>query len=114
MLFRRQLTVLKRQVKRQALAWRDRMLFVLLESEVPSWKQALVIVQPETVLRWHRDLFRRVWRRKSRPERDCGRPRLADNIQALMRRMAKNTALGRQVPSSTFARERHCQRTSRF
>ena len=67
MLLRQQLIVLKRQVKRPALTWRDRTLFVLLASKLRTWKQALVIVQPETVLRWHRDLFRWVWRRKSRP-----------------------------------------------
>jgi putative transposase len=89
MLLRQQLIVLKRQVKRPALSWRDWLLFVLLASEVPTWKQALVIVQPETVLRWHRDLFRRVWRRNSRPKRDWGRPPLADDIVSLIRRMAK-------------------------
>jgi putative transposase len=64
MLLRQQLIVLKRQVKRPAPSWRDRMLFVLLASKLPTWQQALVIVQPETVLRWHRDLFRWAWRRK--------------------------------------------------
>jgi hypothetical protein len=58
MLLRQQLIVLKRQVKRPALTWRDRTLFVLLCSRPRTWKQALLIVQPETVLRWHRDLFR--------------------------------------------------------
>jgi putative transposase len=89
MLLRQQLIVLKRQVKRPVLTWRDRMLFVLLVSRLRTWKQALVIVQPDTVLRWHRDLFRRVWRRKSRPKRDCGRPPLADDFVSLIRRMAK-------------------------
>jgi hypothetical protein len=56
---------------------------------VPAWKQALVIVQPDTVLRWHRNLFRRVWRGKSRHKRDWGRPPLADDIVSLIRRMAK-------------------------
>jgi hypothetical protein len=58
MFFRQQLIVLKRHVKRPALSWRDRTPFVLLASKLPTWKQALVIVQPETVLRWHRELFR--------------------------------------------------------
>ena len=58
MLLRQQLIVLKRQVKRPALTRRDRMLLVLLASKLRTWKQALVIVQPETVLRWHRELFR--------------------------------------------------------
>jgi transposase InsO family protein len=88
MLLRQQLIVLKRQVKRPALSWRDRTLFVLLASKLPTWKQALVIVQPETVLRWHRDLFRWVWRRKSRPRRR-GKPPLTHDIVSLIKQMAK-------------------------
>ena len=73
MLLRQQLIVLKRQVKRSALTWRDQTLFVLLVSKLPMWKEALVIVQPETLLRWHREQFRWVWRHKSRP-RKRGKP----------------------------------------
>jgi len=57
MLLRQQLIVLKRQVNRPALSWPDRTLVVLLASKLRSWKQALVIVQPETLLRWHRICF---------------------------------------------------------
>ena len=87
-LLRQQLIVLTRQVKRPALSWRDRSLFVLLASKLPTWKQALVIVQPDTVLRWHRDLFRWLWRRKSRSRRP-GRPPLADEVVALIKQMAQ-------------------------
>jgi hypothetical protein len=68
-LLHQQLFVLKRQVKRPAMTWRDRALLVLLASKVPTWKEAVVMVLPETVLRWHRELFRWVWRCKSRPRR---------------------------------------------
>jgi transposase InsO family protein len=88
MLLRQQLIVLKRQAKRPALTWRDRTLFVLLASRLPTWKEAIVIVQPETVLRWHRDLFRWVWRRKSRPRRR-GKPPSTDDIVDLIRQMAQ-------------------------
>lgn len=88
MLLRQQLIVLKRQVKRPALTWRDRTLFVLLASRLRTWKQALVIVQPDTRLRWHRDLLRWVWRRKSRPRRR-GKPPLTDDIVLLINQMAK-------------------------
>jgi len=88
-LLRHQLIVLKRQVKRPALTWRDRTLFVLMASKLPTWKAALVIVQPDTVLRWHRELFRWVWRRKSRSTRRRGRPPLADEIVALIKQMTK-------------------------
>jgi putative transposase len=49
-----------------------------------DWRQALAIVQPETFTRWHRQGFRLFWRWKSRP----GRPRIPENLQALIRRMA--------------------------
>jgi putative transposase len=62
-LLRQQLIVLRRQIKRPKLSWRNRTLIILLASKLRFWKQALVIVQPDTVLRWHRDLFRQVWRR---------------------------------------------------
>jgi putative transposase len=89
MLLRQQLIVLKRQVKRPALSWRDRTLFVLLASRLRTWKQALVIVQPETVLRWHREVFRWVWRRKSRPKRRRGKPPLSDDLVGLIKQMAE-------------------------
>jgi hypothetical protein len=88
MLLRQQLIVLKRHAKRPTLTWRDRTLFVLLASRLRTWKQALVIVQPETVLRWNRDLFRWVWRRKSRPRRH-GKPTLTGDIVSLIKRIAK-------------------------
>ncbi|HEX9131970.1 MAG TPA: hypothetical protein VF844_06735, partial [Ktedonobacteraceae bacterium] len=46
--------MLKRHVKRPACTNTDRLLFVLLARLVRTWKQALVIIQPETLLRWHR------------------------------------------------------------
>jgi hypothetical protein len=88
-LLRQQLIVLKRQTKRPKLTWRDRALFVLLSSKLRMWKNALAIVQPNTVLRWHRDLFRWVWRRKSKPKKKPGRPPLAGEIVALIKRIAK-------------------------
>ena len=53
-LLRQQLVILRRQVKRPVCAKTDRMLLVLLVRMVRTWKQALFIVQPETLLRWHR------------------------------------------------------------
>jgi putative transposase len=93
------LTVLQRQVRHPKLSWRDRVLFVLLASKLRSWKQALVIVQPDTLLRWHRDLFRWVWRRKSKPEKKPGRPPLADEVIDLIKRMARHLPMAeRTVP----------------
>jgi transposase InsO family protein len=87
-LLRQQLIVLKRQVKRPKLTWRDRALFVVLASRLKRWKEALLIVKPETLLRWHRDLFRRVWRRKSSRQAAGGRPALASDQVVLIRRLA--------------------------
>ena len=50
-----------------------------------NWRQALVIVQPATLIRWHRQGFRLFWRWKSRP----GRPPIPADLQALIRRMAR-------------------------
>jgi putative transposase len=88
-LLRQQLIVLKRQIKRPKLTWRDRALFVLLASKLRTWKNALIIVQPDTVLRWHRELFRRVWKRRSRSRGKRGRPVLTGEIVALIKRLAK-------------------------
>jgi putative transposase len=88
-LLRQQLIVLQRQGKRPTLTWRDRALFVLLASKLPSWRTALLIVQPDTLLRWHRDLFRRVWRRKSKRKGETGRPPVAEEIVTLIKEMAQ-------------------------
>jgi hypothetical protein len=89
LLLRQQLIVLRRQVKRPALTGRDRVLLALLTSKLRTWKQALVIVQPQTVLRWHRHLLRWVWGRKSRPKRRRGKPPLNGDIVSLIKQMAQ-------------------------
>jgi putative transposase len=61
-ILRQQLIVLKRQVKRPQLTNGDRIRLVLLARCTGFWQHALIIVQPDTLLRWHRDLFRRYWR----------------------------------------------------
>ena len=64
-LLRQQLIVVKRQIKQTQLKGRDRLLLVLLASKVRTWRQALLLVKPETVLKWHRELFRLVWKHKT-------------------------------------------------
>jgi hypothetical protein len=88
-LLRQQVIVLQRQIKRPKLNWRDRALFVLLSSKLRSWRQALVIVQPDTVLRWHRDLFQWVWKRRSKSKGKQGRLPLTDDIVTLIKHIAK-------------------------
>lgn len=66
----------------------DRAFWVLLSQGWPHWKEALAIVQPATVIHWHREGFRRFWRRKSQP--GClGRPGLDREVVSLIRRMAQ-------------------------
>jgi hypothetical protein len=69
-LLRQQLIFLNRQVKRPQLTHRDRFLLILLARCTGFWKQAFHIVQPDTLLRWHRELFRFYWRRKSEDKQD--------------------------------------------
>ena len=71
---RQQLIVLQRGGSRPKLKNSDRIKLVLIAKRVrstiaritPFWKHALLIVQPDTLLRWHRELFRIIWRRKSK------------------------------------------------
>ena len=62
---RQQLIVLHRQVQRPVLTPADRRRLVLLARLTRGWRAALLIVQPDTLLRWHRQGFRLVWRAKS-------------------------------------------------
>jgi len=86
-LLRHQLVILSRSVKRPRLTAADRGLLVLLASRLRTWADALVIVRPATVLRWHRQGFRLCWRRKSCPRR-APKPRVAAETIALIREMA--------------------------
>ena len=66
----------------------DRALLVLLASRLHTWRSALLIVQPDTVLRWHRELFRRFWRRTSASTRPAHRPPIAPETITLIHAMA--------------------------
>jgi transposase InsO family protein len=90
-LLRQQLIILKRQVKRPACTRTDRMLLILLARVVRTWQQALVIVQPDTLLRWHRELFRLYWKRRSKAS--SHKPKVAAETIALIREMAKDNRL---------------------
>ena len=84
-LLRHQLIILQRQVKHPQLSNRDRLRLLLLARATPFWKQALLIVQPDTLLRWHRQLFRLVWRRSSKPK--MPQSRITPETIALIRQM---------------------------
>ena len=63
---RQQLAVLQNSSKRPKLRPRDRVFWTWLMRLWPDWRSALVIVQPETVIRWHRQGWQLYWRCKSR------------------------------------------------
>jgi putative transposase len=90
-LLRQQLIVLRRQVKQPTFTRTDRILLVLLARLVRTWQQTLLIVQPDTLLRWHRELFRLYWKRSSKaPAR---KPKIAAQTIALIRQMVKDNRL---------------------
>jgi hypothetical protein len=89
---RHQLHVLSRGRKRPALKNRDRMVWIFLRRVWQGWRRPLVIVQPETVIRWHRRGFRTFWRRKSR-RRSQGRPRLSRHERELIQQMVANSPM---------------------
>jgi putative transposase len=85
---RQQVAVFKQSVKRPKLRLRDRVFWVLLSRLWPNWRSALAIVQPETVVKWHRQGFKLFWRWKSRA-RKSGRPPIEREIRDLIRRMSR-------------------------
>ena len=82
-----QLIVLKRNPNRPQLKERDRVFWQVLSNIWPSWRDSLVIVQPETVIRWHRRAFKLYWRHKSRGGKP-GRPRLNAEVKTLVLKLS--------------------------
>jgi len=90
-LLRHQLIILRRQVKHPVYLKIDRLLLVVLARMVRTWKQALFLVQPETLLRWHREFFRLLWKHKSKAR--SSKPRLSCQTITLIKEMAANNRL---------------------
>ena len=85
---RQQLAVVNQSVKRVKLRPCDRLFWVLLRRFWSGWQSVLVIVQPETVVRWHRLGFRLYWRWKSTWGKR-GRPKIPRELRDLIRRMSR-------------------------
>ena len=84
---RHQLNVLRRSTpKRPALRSFDRLIFILLYRLSPTVLDAMTIVRPETIVRWHRAGFRGFWRWKSR--RRPGRPKVPLEVRQLIREIS--------------------------
>jgi putative transposase len=88
MFLRQQVIVLERQEAHPQLKPRDRQVLVLLASWLPRWREALMIVKPDTLIGWHRQGFRLYWRRKSRAKQ--GRPPITSETIQLIEEMAIN------------------------
>jgi|SRR5580704_4005887 len=91
LLLRDQLAVLqRRQPRRPKLNWADRALLATLLGVIPKTRRQgfRLLVTPDTIVRWHREIVRRRWAARSLRGR-TGRPTTRRNIQALVRRPAR-------------------------
>ena len=84
---RQQLVVYRRKRPRPALRSRDRLFWALLSRIWPNWRTALVVVKPDTVIRWQKKRFREFWYRKSQQGRR-GRPRIRRHHAEFIRRIS--------------------------
>jgi putative transposase len=89
---RHQLIILQRHTKKPRLQNRDRLLWIILARIWSDWRKPLTLVQPETVVRWHKKGFRYYWRWKSRPWR-IGRSKMPKDVRELIRNMSQDNPL---------------------
>jgi putative transposase len=89
---RQQLSIFRRTVKRPHLRTSDRVFWVLLAKAWQDWRTALIVVQPDTVVRWHRQWLRRRWTQRSTRTRP-GRPSTAAAIRTLVDQMIEANPL---------------------
>jgi putative transposase len=89
LLLRHQLAVLTRPTRRRPrLRARDKLFWVVVRALHRDWRRHLVLVRPETVIRWHRQAWRLFWRWRSRGS--IGRPRLSAEVRDLIATMARD------------------------
>ena len=88
---RQQVAVWKVRQPRPQLTATDRLFWVVLSRLWKNWRSSLQVVRPETVVRWHRQGFRRYWAWKSRHRR--GRPAIGTEVRDLIRRMSRANPL---------------------
>ena len=92
---RQQLDVLKPRYPRPQVSTSDKLFWVILRRLWPEWKHALILVQPETVVRWHRAGFKLYWTWLSRRRVRAGRKYVSKELRELIFRMvAENSTWG--------------------
>src|SRR5262249_14022791 len=102
---RQQLVILQRRQPRPRLLGADRRFWILARQWYSGWRDALLIVQPETVLRWHREGWRTYWRWRSRLPRRGRRPPIPAELRALIRQVAsENRFWGQRRIQAELAR----------
>jgi len=89
---RQQLAIFKRRHPRPRLRPTDRIFWVWLSKIWAGWREALIIVKPETVIAWHRQAFCFYWRWLSR-RKSIGRPRVLAEVRTLIKQMAQANPL---------------------
>jgi putative transposase len=89
---RQQLAIFKRRHPRPRLRSTDRLFWVWLSKIWTGWREALIIVKPETVIAWHRQAFRFYWRWLLR-RKSIGRPRVSAEVRTLIKQMTQANPL---------------------
>jgi len=89
---RQPLAILKRSKKRPQIRTKDRLFWILLCRFWSNWREPLIVVKPETVIRWHRRGFKLFWKFKSQ-RKGAGRPPISAEIRDLILKMAKANPL---------------------
>jgi transposase InsO family protein len=84
---RQQLAALKSRRPRTSFRLADKLFWVMLRRLWPRWKQALILMQPDTVVRWHRAGFMRYWKWISRHRTCAGRRCVSRELRELIFRM---------------------------
>ena len=84
---RQQLAVQQNTISQSKLKHRDRQFWIWLTQLWPQWQSALIIVKPDTVIKWHRQGFKTYWRWKSKIK-NPGRPKIEKEILDLIRQMS--------------------------
>jgi hypothetical protein len=105
LILRQQLIVMRRQIKRPRFRGLDRWVIAALAGRFRGLLDAVLLVKPDTVIRWHRTAWRLLWRRRSRSRRPSGRPPIDADLRRLIRRMwRENPTWGQKIIAAQLAK----------